>query len=911
MTPQEQLQAIANKYNVNPQNPIAPTQSGTGLDSLRQKLANPKQKQEIIAKDTLDKTSGIIASEKRFGQSIGDALSTKLATKTTQQAMQTHSNDIQKLSQESKRLKTLGQDTTRVDNLIRTMINEDPSKYGGDIATIIPSINKTTKQIVGEGAGVLADVLSGSGALSPTLAGAALMGTGAAQENKGTGEIISQTLLGGLVGKIGEVGFNKASPLISKYLTQYGTPLYEKLAPYIPEEKLATLKSFADKATQKLSIGTGTGGTDAINVVNTTVQKPFDIASATASKVVDKIQTGTRSTIDGLIEKDVNNLLNSTKGISNKVKNYSSLGTDIKKELTDPSIFKGIKVDNKKINPDEALSVVNDRLDRLTEAKSKILPELDNKVPGISKQTIRENAINDIRGKYTLADEQDIINGIDKQLAAYPDTMKISEVDALRAKFRTSARNAKGLQKSSSEYSALENGTRKTVFDVTDNLPFDTSGEYKQLNSNIKNLINTADFLDNTLRNQVVKGGRLGEYVARGLGAVAGSQFGVFQTILGAETGGFISNVLTNNQLGSSLKMKIIKEITDDPIVIQKAEELLKNVKNINVPRLPAPRDSFRTVKGSGNTINLPEKTQTTQLQEDIYFKPSISRQNTANNITNNSGSVIPTVSNTTKKKSSDEMVTLYHASPKIPTNGEWRKGTYFAENPNSASSYAQSHHTGDIKIQKVQIPKNLLFKEPTTGNYLLKSEIPIGGTKIGKPLTNLDLARKENPELAKSLNNQRVKIVDDLASEAKKYKSAEEFVSALKGSKTQYGEYSPSVRANIPAGYKNITEMGISPDEMVTIYRGIDNVKGKISKKINDGDFVTTDFDSALSYTGSPKNVVEMEVPAKTLYNSEPRDFVDEPFYTGAEYIYTTKGTKSLPTDSQLTDIWNKANKK
>lgn len=234
-------------------------------------------------------SGGIIASEKRFGQSIGDALSTKMATKTTQQAIQTHSNDIQKLSNESKRLKTLGQDTTRVDNLIRTMINEDSSKYGGDIATIIPSINKTTKQIVGEGAGVLTDVLTGAGALSPVVAGMALMGTGAAQENKSTSQIINQSLLGGLIGKIGQVGFDKASPFIVKSLQKYGMPLYEKIVPYIPEEKLATLLSFANKTAEKVSIGTGIGGTDAINSVNNLVQKPFDVISATGSKVADKI----------------------------------------------------------------------------------------------------------------------------------------------------------------------------------------------------------------------------------------------------------------------------------------------------------------------------------------------------------------------------------------------------------------------------------------------------------------------------------------------------------------------------------------------------------------------------------------------------------------------------------------------
>lgn len=148
----------------------------------------------------------------------------------------------------------------------------------------------------------------------------------------------------------------------------------------------------------------------------------------------------------------------------------------------------------------------------------------------------------------------------------------------------------------------------------------------------------------------------------------------------------------------------------------------------------------------------------------------------------------------------------------------------------------------------------------------------------------------------------------DPLIAEARKYKSAEEFKQAMYGGKTQYGDYSPNVRANIPAGYTNITELGVNPNEMVTIYRGIDDLTGKVKRKINDGDFVTTDFDSALSYTGDPKNVVEMKVKAKTLYNSEPKDFIDEPFYTGAEYIYTTKNTKALPTDSQLTSIYNQA---
>jgi cell fate (sporulation/competence/biofilm development) regulator YlbF (YheA/YmcA/DUF963 family) len=217
---------------------------------------------------------------------------------------------------------------------------------------------------------------------------------------------------------------------------------------------------------------------------------------------------------------------------------------------------------------------------------------------------------------------------------------------------------------------------------------------------------------------------------------------------------------------------------------------------------------------------------------------------------------------------------------------------------------------TDAVDVQKI---KNSIAE----GEMILKS---------GKNISGRKMSTEELQMVQRSVNNSKEKLGeapvesrispktalgDELIQEAKKYKSAEEFRQAIKGGKTQYGEYSPNVRSSIPAGYKNIAELGVKPDEMVTVYRGIDDISGKVSnKKINDGDFVTTDFDSALSYTGDPKNVVEMQVPAKTLYNSEPRDFIDEPFYTGSEYIYTTKSTKTLPTDSQLTDIWNKANK-
>lgn len=155
------------------------------------------------------------------------------------------------------------------------------------------------------------------------------------------------------------------------------------------------------------------------------------------------------------------------------------------------------------------------------------------------------------------------------------------------------------------------------------------------------------------------------------------------------------------------------------------------------------------------------------------------------------------------------------------------------------------------------------------------------------------------------------VKNVGDnsLYSQARKYKSAEEFVAAYKGSGTQYGDYNPSLRLGGTPGSKRITELGIDPNKEITIYRGIDDTTGKLPRKIQDGDFVTTDFDSARAYAGSEKDVVSMKVKAKDLFAEDADEFLSEPFYKGSEYVYSAKETNTADlTKSQLTDIWKKA---
>lgn len=152
---------------------------------------------------------------------------------------------------------------------------------------------------------------------------------------------------------------------------------------------------------------------------------------------------------------------------------------------------------------------------------------------------------------------------------------------------------------------------------------------------------------------------------------------------------------------------------------------------------------------------------------------------------------------------------------------------------------------------------------------------------------------------------------LDSLKQEARGYKSVDEFINNYNGSATQYGEYNPQFRVGGIKGAKRLNEVGIDPNEEVTIYRGIDDLTGKVKRQINDGDFVTADYESALAYTGSPKDVVSMKVKAKDLMTDDPDNFSSDPFYTGSEYIYSSKYDAPKPLDrQQLTDLYDQANK-
>jgi len=179
--------------------------------------------------------------------------------------------------------------------------------------------------------------------------------------------------------------------------------------------------------------------------------------------------------------------------------------------------------------------------------------------------------------------------------------------------------------------------------------------------------------------------------------------------------------------------------------------------------------------------------------------------------------------------------------------------------------------------------------------------------------LTDIWNKAQEKPIQAPT-TKQEVKV-DPLAQEARKYKSAEEFVDKMRGSNTQFSDYAPNVRKfGIGDKSKRISDLGIDSEKEITIYRGVSDVSGK-AKRINDGDFVTTSYEQALNYTDNPQNVVSKKVKAKDLISQYPDEFIKDVKDYGfdvageGELIYSdSKNPIVNLTKSQLTDIWNKA---
>ena len=205
------------------------------LDSLPKQ--NTATATEEPKKDGFLKTMGkaLISSELNFGKSIADALpgfvpgSARWTLKQNEEIFNNQQKMMDNLLAQRKKMKAEGKDTSHLDQGIKDL-QEQMMKPAIDVNETNPSINKSAKQIYGEGLGVATDIAS--------------FGTyGNAAKGAQTGKLL-------LTGK--------ASKVVAKVLP-VGTSMFEKTLPTATSKLAAFGKGFVEGAKTAVPIGLSYG----------------------------------------------------------------------------------------------------------------------------------------------------------------------------------------------------------------------------------------------------------------------------------------------------------------------------------------------------------------------------------------------------------------------------------------------------------------------------------------------------------------------------------------------------------------------------------------------------------------------------------------------------------------------------
>lgn len=352
------------------------------------------------------------------------------------------------------------------------------------------------------------------------------------------------------------------------------------------------------------------------DVTNVATLFPIGVGAKVAKKAIEPLAKESGVLFDKALtskkSRDVDNLLRSTKSINTATQELTKRNVKVAEILGDDAVFRGLNVVDGKIIPDKAIEVIQKRVDDVMDVTREILPEVDKYAPRITKEQFRNKAISELTDGILPTERLSIIKGIDDQLATLPDDFLPSDIDKIRAQARNSGRDAKGRLVRDSEFGALENAARDLMFSSADKLPTAIGGEFAQLRQFVTDNIAVEKLLDKSIRNQTVKGGRLGAYSGRALGGLFGVGLGPLGVAGGIAVGDRIASILVNKQLGNSIKMKFIKKATDDPAIIEKARMFLERQRGYEPLQLPAPETPFRTQTVGGRTIPLSKEAQST-----------------------------------------------------------------------------------------------------------------------------------------------------------------------------------------------------------------------------------------------------------------------------------------------------------
>lgn len=686
--------------------------------------------------------------------------------------------------------------------------------------------------------------------------------------------------LGDVIGAgLSQIGVDKAiggviSPVLQNEQVKKAVDLYNTL-PQDTKDVLGAIVNTTNLAgTGELANIAKIGTKGAINVAKDVSNTGVETAGKLLSKTNPTEAQAISNTYKGIMD-----LVENKKSLLNSFKKSEGSGKDpISLISENPDYMVKINPEAKTIDAADAITNMRRDIADFSTVRDSLLATADETLPAIPTNKIIKDALTKFSTKNysTYLDEgekavKDIVTKLQTLKKYNPETVSRVELNNIR----------KALDETINSFTDTKLKDRmradlRSVFKNNLEQSIPESGLLADLNSKIGDLLDASNFLEKSLNGTKVKGGGLTDLAMKATGAAIGA------TGLGGAVGG-IPGAIGGYFLSDFLSKTLIKNAINNPF----DRAILEKLKSVRPEVVKRAEDYIKGSSPSGSPLSPNKLLQESQVP---------STKSTPSEI---------------KSKGIRGMVNPSELLPKKKVSSLEQE----AKKYKSAEEFSSMENKAEIlkeKFNKTQNGDDLRAwrkAQNEVENYqyemIKESELQdnIQQRKLDEKIRKSDI----------SVDKLSEKDIDFLSNEAKKVGNLKEFISKVRGSATQYGEYAPKLRKYVRPNSVFVGDIkGLNPNTKITVYRGIDS-KSITGKQIRNGDFVTTDFNDALSYTDSPSKVVSKEVRLKDLIEEYPEDIdITNPLKpVSYELIYNSTGKMNKITDSKLTDIWNKANKK
>lgn len=482
---------------------------------------------------------------------------------------------------------------------------------------------------------------------------------------------------------------------------------------------------------------------------------------------------------------------------------------------------------------------------------------------------------------------------------------------ALSSKYRRALDEGKA-----DEHSAVASAMRQIIEDNAADVAV------RKLNRKIGELESTVQLLEK-LDGATIRGGRAGRYMARVLGATVGSQgaLPVISPVIGALIGDAIITALQKNKIAGPINRLLIKmaRVSPDNKLVQETLDFVEAVENgqkvlptddvlellaqlsikSDIPLLPEPLErEFRSVVGSGAPINLPARSQSTVDAQEIAQNARLGRDAGAYQ---SASAINPAMTNPTIISNIDST---------LPQKGAVSSPGTKSSRPSTVTNTSTSNaltERGGVSAQKTDTSGGFEGEVPKTVRVWIKSKFSNQGAYNDIPV----IGREDNLTLYQGGADGDKR---QFWTPNKKY--AEQFgnVKEKTGSfyKVDNGNrvtdvYVEAPKTAISGGVKDV------PKDLAPLYE-----EAKKYKTAEDwvANMTLKDYRNYLNETMNPEEYIGRGMHTNKNSGAKSRKYGDYLFAQDRDYmenaLYNFKlEAKKGTVDSQLLDIWKKANNK